>query len=120
MAMGVASEPPCGLGVAALATPWLGVACQAPLARSVGHPMAMGWLKMGWWSLWLPSFYFLFWCFVVILSFCTFFEMLMCHVVIGGQKTHVFCYNRIVAALYKAYKNSKNHKTTWKDSYRLN
>jgi hypothetical protein len=32
----------------------------------------------------LPSFCFLFWYFVFILSLCIFLEMLMCHVVIGG------------------------------------
>ena len=39
-------------------------------------------------------------CFVFISSLCIFPKMLMCHVVIDGQKTWVFCHNRIVAALY--------------------
>jgi hypothetical protein len=42
----------------------------------------------------------LFWCFVFISSLCIFLKILMCHVVISGQKTLVFCHVRIAAALY--------------------
>jgi hypothetical protein len=45
----------------------------------------------------------LFWCFVFTSSFCIFFKMPMCHVVIGGQKTHIFCHTRIAAALERKY-----------------
>jgi hypothetical protein len=41
----------------------------------------------------------LFWCFVFTSRLCIFLKMMMCHVVIGGQKTHVFCHIRIAAAL---------------------
>jgi hypothetical protein len=44
---------------------------------------------------------FLFWCFVFISSFCIFLKMLMCHVVIGGQKNHVFCHIHIATALIR-------------------
>jgi hypothetical protein len=46
----------------------------------------------------------LFWCFVFTSSLCIFLKMMMCHVVIGGQKTHVFCHIRIAAALYLFFK----------------
>jgi hypothetical protein len=40
-------------------------------------------------------------CFVLILSFCIFLELLMCHLVIGGQKAHDLCNDCITAPLTK-------------------
>ena len=49
------------------------------------------------------SFFFwlcvLFWCFVSISNLYFFLKMLMCHVMIGGQKILIFCHIRIAAAL---------------------
>jgi hypothetical protein len=92
----------------------LGWLHRPPLAMGwlADYPVARGWLRghscglrvVAQPLLWpgvavLPSFCFLFWCFVLILSLCIFLEMVTCYVMIGGQKTNVFCYNRIAAAL---------------------
>jgi hypothetical protein len=52
------------------------------------------WRRLGWIFIWMVG------CFIFILSFCIFVKMLMCHLVIGGQKTHCFCNDRIAAPLF--------------------
>jgi hypothetical protein len=47
-----------------------------------------------------PLFGCLIGCFILILSFCIFVKMLMCHLVTGGKKTHSFYNDRIAAPLY--------------------
>ena len=42
-------------------------------------------------------------CFILNLRFYIFLNMLMCHLEIGGQKTHDFCHDRMTAPLLHFY-----------------